>query len=43
MVRNIGDATGLALAPWLTFQPDVRYIIKPSGTGIVPDAVVLGV
>jgi hypothetical protein len=43
VVRNIGDATGLAPAPWLTCQPDVRYIIKPSGTGMVPDAVVLGV
>lgn len=43
VVRNVGDATGFAPAPRLTFQPDVQYIIKPSGTGMVPDAVVLGV
>jgi porin len=33
----------LALAPWLTLQPDMQYIIKPGGTGDIPNAFVLGV
>jgi carbohydrate-selective porin OprB len=33
----------VALAPWLTLQPDVQYIIKPSGLSSIPNALVLGV
>lgn len=32
----------IALAPWLKLVPDVQYIIKPSGTSNIPDALVLG-
>jgi porin len=32
----------IAIAPWFTVQPDVQYIIKPSGTSSIPDALVLG-
>ncbi len=31
-----------AVTPWLSVQPDVQYIIKPSGTSTIPDALVLG-
>jgi porin len=31
-----------ALTPWLTVQPDAQYIIAPSGTSDIPDALVLG-
>jgi porin len=27
---------------WLQLQPDVQYVIKPGGTGRIPDALVLG-
>jgi porin len=30
------------LTPWLKFQPDIQYIIRPGGTGRVPNALVLG-
>ena len=30
------------ITPWLSVQPDVQYIIKPSGTSTIPDALVLG-
>jgi carbohydrate-selective porin OprB len=30
------------LAPWWTIQPDVQYIISPSGVQGSPDAVVVG-
>jgi porin len=33
----------LALAPWLTLQPDVQYSIKLGGTGDIPKELVLGV
>jgi len=32
----------IALAPWLHIQPDFQYIIKPGGTGNIPDSFVLG-
>jgi porin len=28
--------------PWLTVQPDVQYIVRPGGSGAVPNALVLG-
>ena len=28
---------------WLKVQPDVQYVIKPGGTGAIPNALVLGV
>ena len=28
----------VALAPWLTLQPDMQYIFKPGGTGDIPNA-----
>lgn len=33
----------VALAPWLTLQPDMQYIFKPGGTGDIPNAFVLGI
>ncbi len=30
------------IAPWLSIQPDLQYIIRPGGTGNIPDAFVLG-
>jgi porin len=32
----------MALAPWLTLQPDMQYILKPNGPGDIPNAFVLG-
>jgi porin len=32
----------VAIAPWLTLQPDVQYIVKPSGTSTIANALVLG-
>jgi Carbohydrate-selective porin, OprB family len=32
----------MALAPWLTLQPDMQYILKPSDTGDIPNTFVLG-
>jgi porin len=32
----------VAIAPWLTLQPDMQYIIKPSGTGNTANALVGG-
>ena len=31
----------IVLAPWLSLQPDLEYVIHPSGTDI-PNALVLG-
>ena len=31
-----------SITPWLSVQPDIQYIIKPSGTSTIPDALVLG-
>jgi porin len=33
----------MALTPWLTLQPDVQYVINPSGMSDIADALVLGV
>lgn len=30
------------VAPWLHIQPDFQYIVKPGGTGNIPDALVIG-
>jgi porin len=30
------------VTPWLQVQPDVQYVIRPGGTGNIPDALVLG-
>jgi porin len=32
----------MTLAPWLTLQPDVQYIVKPSGMSHIANALVLG-
>jgi porin len=32
----------ILMAPGLRFQPDVQYILKPGGTGDIPNAVALG-
>jgi len=32
----------VALAPWLTLQPDMQYIIKPSGMSHIANALVGG-
>jgi len=31
-----------ALAPWFTIQPDMQYVINPSGNPVIKDALVLG-
>ena len=33
----------IAVAPWLTVQPDVQYVIRPSGQAGIPNALVVGV
>ena len=32
----------LQVTPWLQIEPDIQYVIRPGGTGDIPDAVVLG-
>ena len=32
----------ITLAPWLHIQPDMQYVIKPGGTGTIPDSFVIG-
>lgn len=32
----------IQLTQWLNIQPDVQYIIKPGGTGDIPNALVIG-
>jgi porin len=32
----------IQVTPWLQFQPDIQYIIKPGGTGKIQNALVLG-
>lgn len=32
----------IEVTPWLHVQPDFQYIVKPGGTGDIPDALVLG-
>lgn len=32
----------IQLTEWLNIQPDVQYVIKPGGTGEIPNALVLG-
>ena len=32
----------VAIAPWLTLQPDLQYIIKPSGMNNIANALVGG-
>jgi porin len=32
----------IAVTPWLTVQPDVQYIIRPSGKSSIPNALVVG-
>jgi porin len=33
---------GAKIAPWLTLRPNLQYIIRPNGTGTIPDAFVIG-
>ena len=33
----------IAVAPWLTVQPDVQYIVRPNGRPGIPNALVVGV
>jgi porin len=33
---------GIAVAPWLQIRPNLQYVIRPSGTGQVPNAFVIG-
>lgn len=30
------------VTPWFNVQPDIQYILRPGGTGDIPDAVVMG-
>ena len=32
----------IQVTEWLQFQPDLQYVIRPGGTGDIPDALVLG-
>jgi porin len=32
----------LKLTPWMTIQPDLQGVIRPSGTGDIPSALVMG-
>jgi porin len=32
----------IQVAPWLAVQPDIQYVIRPGGTGEIPNALVLG-
>jgi len=33
---------GAKIAPWLMLRPNLQYIIRPNGTGKIPDAFVIG-
>jgi len=33
----------IAVAPWLTVQPDMQYVIRPNGRAGIPNALVVGV
>jgi porin len=33
----------LVVTPWLTIQPDIQYIVRPSGKSSVSNALVVGV
>jgi porin len=33
---------GAKISPWLTLRPNLQYIIRPNGTGKIPDAFVIG-
>jgi len=32
---------GFAVFPWLHVQPDLQYVVRPGGTGNIPDALVV--
>jgi len=33
---------GAKLTPWLTLRPNLQYVMRPNGTGQIPDAFVIG-
>lgn len=33
---------GAQISPWLKLRPNLQYILRPGGTGAIPDALVLG-
>ncbi len=33
---------GARLAPWLALRPNLQYVMRPGGTGKIPDALVIG-
>lgn len=33
---------GAVVMPWLTLRPNVQYVIRPAGTGAIPNALVFG-
>jgi porin len=33
---------GIAVAPWLEVRPNLQYVIRPGGTGTIPNAFVTG-
>lgn len=44
LVLEVGHRFVLApWFPWLSVQPDAQYVVDPSGTGDIPDALALGV
>lgn len=32
---------GAKIAPWLTLRSNLQYIIRPNGTGKIPDAFII--
>ena len=33
---------GASITPWLLLRPNLQYVIRPGGTGAIPDALVVG-
>lgn len=33
---------GAQITPWLKLRPNLQYVIRPGGTGTIPNALVLG-
>jgi porin len=32
----------LQITPWLQLEPDIQYVVRPGGTGDIPNALVVG-
>ena len=40
-LNRYGEARA-QVAPWLSLRPNLQYVIRPGGTGEIPDAFVVG-